>query len=191
PLCGLVAIAAAQGTMLVSDLISKVNKKYSAAAIVLITGIFLVFSIIGTNYYHAIRWQPDAKINMFKMLNSRIPPDKYLLSFDPFVVDQHESKGAFYRPEVAWYLDREIVRASTVEEITAAAQTGKYPFYLLPLSVGEPRTDAYLNNLSKQLGQLYSYEYIPGVSGEADKKGRFLKAGMSGYVLFDLRNPVK
>ena len=191
PLCALVAIAASQGTMLLADLASKINKKYAIAAIVFVTGMFLVFSIIGTNHYYAIRWQPDAKIKMFQMLNSRIPPDKYLLSFDPFIVDQHESKGAFYRPEVAWYLDREITHAMKFEDITTAAKIGKYPFYLMPLSVGDPQSDAYLNNLSKQLGQLYRYEYVPGVSGEVDKKGRFLKAGMSNYVLFDLQNTLK
>jgi hypothetical protein len=191
PLCPLVAIAAAQGAMLLGDLFSKINKKYAVAAVVAVTSIFLVYLIIGTNYYYAVRWQPEAKIDMFKMLNSRIPPDKHLLSFDPFVVDQHESKGAFYRPEIAWYLDREIIQAAKLEEITAAAKTGKYPFYLMPLSVGDPQTDAYLSNLSKQLGQFYKYEYIPGVSGETDSKGRFLKAGMSNYILFDLEKPLK
>jgi len=154
-------------------------------------GICVGYCITGTNYYYSIRWQPEAKIKMFQMLNSRIPPDKYLLSFDPFVVDQHAAKGAFYRPEVAWYLDREIVQASKLEEITTAAKTGKYPFYLLPLSVGDPQVDAYLANLSRQLGQLYKYEYIAGQSGEFDKKDRFVKAGMSNYILFDLNNPLK
>jgi hypothetical protein len=191
PLCPLVAIAAAQGTMLVSDFFAKINKRYAIAAMIIITGVFLSYSVAGTNYYYAIRWQPEAKVQMFKMLNSRIPPDKYLLSFDPFVVDQHESKGAFYRPEVAWYLDREITPAAKLEEIISAAKTGKYPFYLMPLSVGDPQVDAYLTNLSKQLGQLYKYEYIPGCSGEIDKKGRFLKAGMPNYILFDLQNSLK
>jgi 4-amino-4-deoxy-L-arabinose transferase-like glycosyltransferase len=191
PLCALIAIATAQGTMLIGDLFAKINKKYSAAAVVVITGIFLIYTVIGTNYYYSIRWQPDAKIKMFQMLNSRIPPDKYLLSFDPFIVDQHSSKGAFYRPEIAWYLDREIVQASKLEEITTAAKTGKYPFYLLPLSVGDPQVDAYLANLSRQLGQLYKYEYIAGQPGEMDKKGRFLKAGMSNSILFDLNSPLK
>jgi hypothetical protein len=191
PLCALVAIAAAQGTMLFADLVSKINEKCSIAAIALIAGIFVVFSVAGSNHYYAIRWQPDAKIQMLKMLNSRIPPDKYLLSFDPFVVNQHESKGAFYRPEIAWYLDREIVPAVKLDEITEAAKTSKYSFYLMPLSVGNPQTDAYLNNLSRQLQSVYKYEYIPGVPGQADKDGKFLKAGMSSYVLFDLQNPLK
>ena len=80
---------------------------------------------------------------------------------------------------------------SKPEEITEAAKTGKYPFYLMPLSVGDPQADAYLTNLSRQLQLLYKYEYIPGVSGEVNKEGRFVKAGMSNYVLFDLQSPLK
>jgi len=191
PLSGIVAIAAAQGAMLLVDLISKINKKYSIAVLVVIVGLFVTSTVIGTNYYYKVRWQPEQKIQMFKMLNSRIPSDKYLLSFDAFVVNQHTAKGAFYRPEIAWYLDREIVQATKLEEITEAAKTGKYPYYLLPMAIGDPQLDEYLSKLSKQLSQLYRYEYIPGVSGEVDKKGRFLKAGMPSYLLFDLQNPVK
>lgn len=191
PLTPCVAIAAALAVLLLFDLLKKVSFRTAISGVALLLGIFTCFCFAGTNNYFAIRWQPEVKIKMFQMLNSRIPSDKYLLSFDPFIVNQHPTKGAFYRPEVAYYLDREIVQATNLEEITAEAKTGKYPFYLMPLSVGDPQVDAYLGNLSKQLNQLYRYEYIPGVSGEVDKKGRFLKAGMSSYLLFDLQNPVK
>jgi hypothetical protein len=191
PMTPCVAIAASLGIFMVWDALKKINVKVAMAAVIVILIICVNYCIAGTNYYYAIRWQPEAKINMFKMLNSRIPPDKYLLSFDPFIVDQHESKGAFYRPEIAWYLDREIIQAEKLEEITAAAKTGKYPFYLLQLSVGDPQADAYLSSLSKQLSQLYKYEYIPGVAGEVDSEGRFLKAGMPNYILFDLEKPLK
>ncbi len=191
PLTPCVAIAASLGIFMLWDSLKKINFRIALVTILAILSICTGYCIAGTNYYYAIRWQPEAKIKMFQMLNSRIPPDKYLLSFDPFIVDQHESKGAFYRPEIAWYLDREIVQAEKLEEITAAAKTGKYPFYLLPLSVGDPQADAYLSNLSKQLGQIYKYEYIPGVSGESDSEGRFLKAGMPNYILYDLEKPLK
>ncbi len=191
PMTPCVAIAAALGIFILWDFLKKINFRAALVVVLAVLGICVGYCITGTNYYYSIRWQPEAKIKMFQMLNSRIPPDKYLLSFDPFVVDQHAAKGAFYRPEVAWYLDREIVQASKLEEITTAAKTGKYPFYLLPLSVGDPQVDAYLANLSRQLGQLYKYEYIAGQSGEFDKKDRFVKAGMSNYILFDLNNPLK
>jgi 4-amino-4-deoxy-L-arabinose transferase-like glycosyltransferase len=191
PLTPCIAIAASLGVFVVWDLIKTINAKVATTAVLVVLSVFTSFCIAGTNYYYAIRWQPEQKIQMFKMLNARIPADKYLLSFDAFIVDQHTAKGAFYRPEIAWYLDREIVQAMKLEEITEAAKTGKYPFYLMPMALGDPQLDKYLSELSKQLGQLYRYEYIPGVSGEVDKKGRFLKAGMPSYLLFDLQNPVK
>jgi len=191
PLTPCVAIAASLGIFMLWDFLKKINFRIALIVVLTVLSICVGYCIAGTNYYYSIRWQPEAKIKMFQMLNLRIPPDKYLLSFDPFVVDQHAAKGAFYRPEIAWYLDREIVQAAKPEEITEAAKTGKYPFYLMPLSVGDPQADAYLTNLSRQLQLLYKYEYIPGVSGEVNKEGRFVKAGMSNYVLFDLQSPLK
>jgi 4-amino-4-deoxy-L-arabinose transferase-like glycosyltransferase len=191
PLTPCVAIAASLGIFILWDSIKKINFNVALVVVLLVLSICVGYCIAGTNYYYAIRWQPEAKIKMFQMLNARIPPDKYLLSFDPFIVNQHESKGAFYRPEIAWYLDREITQAQKLEEVINAAKTGKYPFYLLPLSLGNPQADAYVMNLSRQLQQLYKYEYIPGQPGEVDKKGRFLKAGMPNYILFDLQSPLK
>jgi 4-amino-4-deoxy-L-arabinose transferase-like glycosyltransferase len=179
PLCPLIAIAAAQGIMLLSDLFTRINKKFAIAAIVVVTGIFLCFSIAGTNYYYAVRWQPEAKIKMFQMLNSRIPPDKALLSFEDFIVNQHESKGGFIRPEIAWYLDRDIVQATSFQQVQEFAKTGRYPYYLLP---AHPN----LTELINQLKQLYKYEYVPGDPGEQTKDGKFLKAGMLPYMIFDL-----
>jgi 4-amino-4-deoxy-L-arabinose transferase-like glycosyltransferase len=191
PLTPCVAVAASLGIFMLWDSIKKINFKIALVVVLAVLSICVGYCIAGTNYYYAIRWQPEAKIKMFQMLNARIPPDKYLLSFDPFIVAQHPSKGAFYRPEIAWYLDREITQATKLEEIAKAAKTAKYPFYLMPLSIGDPQADAYLMNLSRELQQLYKFEYIPGQPGEVDKKGRFLKAGMPNYILFDLQNPIK
>jgi hypothetical protein len=179
PLCLLIAIAAAQGTMLLSDLFARINKKFAIAAIVVVTGIFLCFSIAGTNYYYAVRWQPEAKIKMFKMLNKAIPPDKALLSFEDFIVNQHESKGGFIRPEIAWYLDRDIVPATSFQQVQELAKTGRYPYYLVPYHPN-------LAELINQLKQVYKYEYVPGDPGEQTKDGKFLKAGMMPYMIFDL-----
>jgi hypothetical protein len=179
PLCPLIAIAAAQGIMLLSDFFARINEKLAIAAIVVVTGIFLCFSVAGTNYYYAIRWQPEAKINMFKMLNKAIPPDKALLSFEDFIVNQHESKGGFIRPEIAWYLDRNIVQATTFQQVQEFAKTGRFSCYLVP---AHPN----LTELINQLKQLYKYEYIPGDPGETTKDGSFFKAGMMPYMIFDL-----
>lgn len=191
PLTPCVAIAASLGIFLLWDLIKKINVKIAFVTVVLILSLCVGYCIAGTNYYYAIRWQPEAKIRMFKMLNSRIPSDKYLLSFEPFIVNQHKSKGAFYRPEIAWYLDREITQARTPQEILDYAKTGKYPYYLMPLSLYDQKATAYILNLSNQLQQLYKFEYIFGQPGERDRKGRFIKAGMPNYILFDLQKPVR
>ncbi len=186
PLAVFIAIAAALGIMTLKDLIKKINNKIAAATVVILTALILIVCIKGTNYYYSVRWQPDAKINMFKKLNAAIASDKRLLSFEDFMVNQHKSKGGFYRPEIAWYLDREIDTARTLQEIQQKAETGKYPYYLMPLSYYDQQMTAYLNNLGGQLRKLYRYEYIAGAAGERTKDGKFLKAGMSPYFLFDL-----
>lgn len=136
PLSPAIAIAAAMGIMLLADILKKVHRRLPAVAIVSLIGIFSVSCMIGTNYYYGIRWQPLARIDMLKLLNSKIPPDKALLSREmrTYFVKQHEAKGGHYRPEIAWYLDRDIEQATTLTEIQSLAGTGKYPYYLIPKS---------------------------------------------------------
>jgi hypothetical protein len=179
PFDPVVAIAAALFVMLIYDLVKKINIRLAVSAAAVVLGIFAGYCIAGTNYYYDIRWQPEEKVEMFKMLNQRIPADKYLLSFEPLTVDQNKSKGAFYRPEVAWYLDREITPAQTFEEVEKYAATGNYPYYLIP---NIPQ----LRPLINQLMQKYDYEYIPPVQGKQTASGEFLRAGMYPYFIFDL-----
>jgi 4-amino-4-deoxy-L-arabinose transferase-like glycosyltransferase len=179
PLVPFVAIAAAQGIMLAGDILSKFNRWAAKAGIVLLLGIIFISCTIGLNYYYSIRWQSPVKIKMFKDLNKMIPPDKALLSYEDFMVNQHPVKGPHYRPEIAWYLDREIVVARTMEEITEKAATGRYPYYLIPQA-------EQLMPLIRQLNQRYKYRYVPGQEGEITKDGKFLKAGMMSYFIFDL-----
>jgi len=110
-------------------------------------------------------------------LNERIPSNKALLSpmlpIEGLVVQQHPVKGAFYRPEVAWYLDREIVQAATFSEIQKQAQTGRYRYYLVPAL-------QQLAPLINQLQQRYKFESIPADPGGPGQ------APMLPYLLFDL-----
>jgi hypothetical protein len=179
PLTPLIAIATALAILTLYNILKKTHKYLAFAVDGIFIIILLISCITGTNYYYAIRWQPEAKIEMFQILNSRIPPDKALLSFEDFIVNQHEAKGGFIRPEIAWYLDREITPARTFEEIRQYASTGRYPFYLIP-AVNE------LAGLINRLKQYYRYEYIIGAPGETTKSGKFLKAGMFSYLIFDL-----
>ncbi|MBA7694176.1 hypothetical protein ES703_102783 [subsurface metagenome] len=192
PLAPFVAVAAALGVLLLFDILKNLHRVVAFAGVVILMGVFVVFCAIGTNYYYGIRWQSPAKIEMFKTLNKMIPPDKALLSFDPFIVHQHEAKGAFYRPEIAWYLDRDIVPvriikdrrimvAETMKEIQQKAETGKYPYYLVPY-VPE------LTPLITQLQENYKlFKYIPEDPGET-KYGKFFRARMIPYMIFDLQS---
>ncbi|PKL50382.1 MAG: hypothetical protein CVV39_01630 [Planctomycetes bacterium HGW-Planctomycetes-1] len=180
PLTPFFAIATALTIIGIGRMLGKKLNKYIAAAGQLIfASVFIISCIIGTTYYYNIRWQPEAKIELFKKLEQQIPPDKALLSFEDFIVNQHESKGGFIRPEIAWHLDRDITPARTIEAIKQYASTGRYPYYLIP-AVND------LSPLINQLKQDYQYEYVPGVSGESTKDGKFLKAGMYPYMIFSL-----
>jgi len=180
PFSFFLAIGAAQGVMLLGDVLKKANKHLAKAAVLILIGVIFISSVIGTNYYYGIRWQSPAKIKMFKMLHKKIPPDKALLSFEAFIVNQSRAKGAFYRPEIAWYLDRDIVQARSLAEIQKYAKTGRYPYYLVP-AVDK------LAPLISQLRKRYKFQYVPGDPGER-KNGKFYRAGMMNYMIFDLRS---
>lgn len=179
PLAPFIAIATALAIMLVWDVLKKVNRRLAAACAISLVSIFMILCIKGTNFYYSMRWQPLEKIKMFKMLNQRIPSDKALLSYEDFIVKQHKSKGGFYRPEIAWYLDRDIVPARSIDKIKNLAATGKYPCYLVPYAKD-------LLPFINQLTKLYKYEYITGTAGEKTKDGKFFRAGIMPYMIFDL-----
>ena len=191
PLLLPVAIAAALGVMLVADILKKFHRYLPIVSTVVLVGVFFVYCMIGTNYYYAVRWRSPKEIKMFEMLNQKIPPDKALLSFEPFIVDQHSAKTPSYRPEIAWALDRDIVVArviengkiavaKTIEDIESKVKTGKYSYYLIPRA---SKTISVINRLS----QKYKYQYIPGQDSES-KDGKFFKRGMMPYIIFDLNS---
>ncbi|MDD5064772.1 MAG: hypothetical protein PHQ35_08465 [Phycisphaerae bacterium] len=184
PLAPLIAIGSALAILTIGDNLKKIHRFFAFAAEGLLAIILLISCLVGAHYYYSIRWQPEAKIKMFKILNKAIPPDKALLSFEDFIVNQHESKGGFIRPEIAWYLDRNIVQATTFQRVQELAKTGEYSYYLVPYHPN-------LAELINQLQQTYKYEYVPGDSGETTKDGNFLKASMYPYMIFDLSSKVQ
>ena len=181
PMLPFVSISCALGILLIKNLLERANRLLSNVCTVVIIAIIVGFCISGANYYYGIRWQPPGKIEMFKTLNSVIPPDKALLSFEDFIVNQHTSKGGFYRPEYAYYLDREIVPATSLEQIKQLAQTARFPYYLIP---SVPQLSPLINQLQKEY-ELYSY--IASDAGET-KNGKFYRAGMTPYLIFNLQN---
>lgn len=126
PLAPVLAICCAMGLLLFRRIGATASQRYpnvAGGAFATALGVFLAWSCwAGTQHYYAIRWQHPQKIEAMKWLNENIPADKPLLSVESFMTNQHSSKGAFLRPEVAWYLDRRVVQPISPEEILKVLQ---------------------------------------------------------------------
>ncbi|MBA7618947.1 hypothetical protein ES703_26279 [subsurface metagenome] len=171
PLVPFIAIAVALAIMLLGDLLRKINKIFAYTLMTVLVAVFAISCIIGVRHYYNIRWQAPRKIKMFKDLNKGIPPDKALLSFESFIVNQHPVKGPHYRPEIAWYLDREIVQARTLTEFQSLAGTGKYPYYLVPQEAPwSQRTKALLRQARAPNISLAQRAYFEALAREARLK---------------------
>lgn len=175
PLAMPVAMAAALGIMMLGEQLAKIRPKLAKIATAVLVAIITISCAKGLNYYYSISHFSPARVKLFKMLNQRIPPDNMLLSFETQKVEQHEAKGSHYRPEIAWYLDREVIQATSLADIQKQAQTGRFPYYLIP-------AHQQLAPLINQLRQRYKFESVP-----ADPGGP-RKAPMLPYLLFDLRS---
>jgi len=175
PFSPLVAIAAALGIMALADILDKTRPALAKVCTAALVGVITIACIKGVNYYYSIRHFSPERVKLFKALNERIPPDKMLLSYQSQKVEQNEAKGEHYRPEVAWYLDREIVVATTWAEIQQKVQTGMFPYYLIP-AVQE------LVPLIQQLQQRYKFESVHGDPGGPEL------APMLPHLIFDLQS---
>ena len=183
------AISTAMAVMILWDALQAINHHLAKIGVVLLVGTIFICCMMGLNYYYGIRWQATAKIEMLKMLNEKIPANKALLSFDNFIVNQYPMKGPHYRPEIAWYLDREIESAQTINGIKQKAATGQYPLYLLPTIGNNKKMTLYLQQLRNELEKRYKlFSYVPGQPSKKTKDGKFLRAGMSAYMIFDLNS---
>lgn len=171
----LIAIAAALGIMMLADILGRVRPILSKICTAALVGIITIACIKGLDYYYGIRHFSPERVKLFKTLNERIPPDKMLLSYQGEKVEQHEAKGEHYRPEIAWYLDREVIVATAWAEIQQKAQTGMFPYYLVP-AVQQ------VAPLIQQLQQRYKFESVP-----ADPGGPEL-APMLPHLIFDLQS---
>jgi hypothetical protein len=181
PIAFPIAIALALAVMIIYDLLRRLNEKVAVVSAAAVTLLVFIFCMVGTNYYYSYRWQPEQKIKMFKELNQKIPPDKYLLSYEGLMYDQHEYKAASIQCEIAWYLDRQIHTAQTLNEVLEKAKTGKYPYYLIP---NMPQ----LAPLIKELRKRYAFEYVPGQQRISTRQGFTYKGGMPPYLIFDLNS---
>jgi hypothetical protein len=175
PFSPLVAIAAALGIMTLADILDKARPVIAKICTTALVGVITIACVRGVSHYYSIRHFSPERVKLFRMLNERIPPDKMLLSYQSQKVEQHEAKGEHYRPEIAWYLDREIVVATTWAEIQQKAQTGMFSYYLVP-AVGQ------VAPLIQQLQQRYKFESVPGDPGGPEL------APMLPHLIFDLQS---
>ena len=188
PLTPFLAIACALCVMVVADIVGKINRRVAVAVSVAFVAVLLASCVMGTNFYYSIRWRAPQQIEMFQLLNTKIPPDKALLSFEAHVIDQFPGiKARSYRPEVAWYLDRDVVPAQTIQEIERQAATGKFPYYLMPTWSPDPKGRSILLNLAMELEKKYKWERISGSPGKTTKDGKFLEVFLPDQLIFDLQ----
>ncbi len=206
PLGPFIAIAAALGILVIGRSLRQVHR---AVAVAVMAGAVVLCgwaSVGGANYYFSIVWQTPQKIAMWKELNRLIPSDKELATFDreldSLVQTQSAAKGAVYRGEPAWYIDRIMVDANTPEQVEALRKSKKAPVYLLPypgsLGYGKYGQQGGLEVYKKHqavadyLVKLYPViSQYPGVESVPDGHGGILKFGMRPYIVLDLTRPGK
>jgi len=204
PLGPFIAIAAAMGILVIGRLLRQVHR---AVAVAVMAGAVVLCgwaSVEGANYYYGIVWNCPEKIAMWKELNRLIPSDKELATFDreldSLVVTQGAAKGAVYRGEPAWYIDRVMVDANTPEQVEALVKSGKAPVYLMPwLGLPSNRSyeqeggmvQKYVQTLRYLAGRYPVIDKYPGVNPvpDPDRPRSTLKFGMRAYLIFDLRRP--
>jgi tetratricopeptide (TPR) repeat protein len=181
PLAIGMALAAALGILTLRDVVLGGRKLLGdiavASAVVVIAG----FGAVGLNQYYNSRHYPPEVINMFRRLNQEIPSNEVLAAFFNHVYQESPSKPAFYRPEVAWYLDREIVTARTVVEIAQLAADRRSSFYLAEVPPTPPA-------LVEELKRRYPFEHFKGTAYQA---GLPVISYHPEIYLLDLRHPVR
>jgi len=180
PLCPFFALAAALAILMIADLSSKIKPLMSKVAIIIASSIVIVSCSFGIHHYYSIHHFSSGRAKMYSDLNKRLTPDQILLSFEPLVVNQNKAKGEHYRPEVAWYLNRNIKQVTKFEDIVKLADTGKYPCYIMPAVYYDQQNSIYLKTLSQQLTRLYEFKFIATVANEP---------GLP-YLVFDLTKKI-
>jgi tetratricopeptide (TPR) repeat protein len=170
------AIAAALGILQMRDSLLTRGAALANAATLIVLAVVCGFAARGINNYYAVRNWSTAEVDLFKHLNSEMAPDETLLTYQSYLMVENPHKLSYFRPEVAWYLDRDMAVATTLEDIERRAATKKYPYYLVPQDLAPPA-------LIEQLKARYAWGIVqvrrdqdtPGVFDEGDE------------LVFDLR----
>jgi hypothetical protein len=172
-----VAIAGAFVILRLREALLAGGERLANVAMAAILAVIVGYCAAGLDSYYERRWRSSIEIDLMKRLNKETPPDHGLLTYRQYVIQDHPNKIAHYRPELAWYLDRPMVVARTLEEIERQEATGKFTYYLaeVPLTP-QPLID--------QLTARYAHEFIKGVAYQPEPLDI---AGLNDQMLFDLR----
>ena len=171
PFALFVALGASLSILLIYDLFKRINLLLGKIVIFLLLMLAFILCNQGLADYRGVRWQSPRTIELFKKLNQMIPPGQALLTFKDFSIKQNEAKPAFYRPEYAWYLDREMVVAHTMAEVREKAQTGQFPYYFIP-ATDQPPYRLYVEKNAREQLRKKSVKEI--VAFRKDKKSEML-----------------
>jgi hypothetical protein len=178
-----------------------VNVRVAWAGAVVALGLLMAGCLVSTSYYYGVLWQRPEMARMFERVRGLVPPSQHLLSFESYRFDQKPGvKAASIRPEIAWYLDREIDVSRDLDEIDRKAQAGEYAYYLTP--VAHPRTEV-AAQLARLVPTLRTRYRIVATFPEIRDEKRYLpwfprdpqhlrtyRDGMLPHQLFDLRERV-
>ena len=120
------AIAAALGVMVVWNVLKARGPRLAVAGTGILLAVVCLVCMDGLNhYFYDYLDQSPKRVEMMQTLRKEIPPDKALLSIQRFMVEDHPSKGAHMRPEIAWYLDRRIVQPKLHTEVMTEPTSGR------------------------------------------------------------------
>ena len=177
PFQPLVAIAVAVGVVALYKALAKVRPRAGAVAAWAFIGLCALFCVRGTNHYFSIRTFHPERVELAKFLDERMESGESLLALFDWIRVDNPVKGPYYRAELAWYLNRQIIKVQSLAEIKRLAATGKYPYYLLPM------VDERLKPVAAEL-QRSGYVVVRSHQGDPGGKDR---VGLTPYLLFDLR----
>jgi tetratricopeptide (TPR) repeat protein len=172
-----IAIAAALAILKIRDSLASRGAWGNRVTLALIAVIY-AFAVRGLDDYYAIRHRTPIEIEMFKQLHTEMTPDQTLLTYQSYYMPQFAGKLVHLRPEVAWYLDRNMEASQSFEDVQQKAATGHYPFYLVDVSQAPQQ-------LVDQLKARYPYRFIQGSSFHQKPH---LVAGISDQLIFELRS---
>ena len=99
PFALFVALGAAWGLLLLCEAFEGAHRWFGRSIVAAVIVVIAAFGNQGLASYRAVRWHSPRTIKLFKQLKKQIPPDKGLLTFKDFLIQQNKAKVAAYREE--------------------------------------------------------------------------------------------